>query len=116
MLGVVYCSRLAFKENKKQTNIYNNKLMGSYLKSTIALVIKICSTRYVLAKTSYIPLRDINALFVFSIWLTRNIDKAHLRRIIFDMFLCNLRVKSKIKIIAQHSKHCFARDNYTTYL
>jgi len=39
---------------------------------------------------------DVSALFVFSLLPTRNIDKTHLRRIIFYKFLSNLRVKSPI--------------------
>jgi len=37
----------------------------------------------------------VSALFIFSIWPTRNIDKTHLR--IFSIFFSNLRVKSPIK-------------------
>jgi len=35
-------------------------------------------------------------LFVFSLWPTRNIDKMHLHKIVFSMFLSTLRVKSPI--------------------
>jgi len=35
-------------------------------------------------------------LFVFYLWSTHNIDKTHLHRIIFSIFLSNLRVESPI--------------------
>jgi len=39
--------------------------------------------------------KRMSAHYLFSLWLTRNIDKTHLLcRIIFIMFLSNLKVKS----------------------
>jgi len=43
-----------------------------------------------------ITIKRMSALFVFSLWSRRNIDKTHLRRIVFSMFLSNLIVKSHI--------------------
>jgi len=55
-----------------------------------------CNTTWFLSIINPIRNRDINALFVFSLWPTRNINKTYLRKIIFSISLNNLRVKSPI--------------------
>jgi len=42
------------------------------------------------------PTEDVITLFVFSLWPTHNIDKTHLHKIIFSMFLSHPSVKSPV--------------------